>query len=64
MGERMCIGNRFAMLEMKTFLAHFARHFTCRLDPNEETRFLYTAVTLRCDETHTRLPHNHQPTRR
>ncbi|RWS19305.1 Cytochrome P450 4V2-like protein [Leptotrombidium deliense] len=30
LGQRMCIGQRFAMLEMKIILAHIFRNFTIR----------------------------------
>ena len=32
-GERMCIGNRFAMLEMKAVLAHVVRGYVVDVDP-------------------------------
>jgi hypothetical protein len=31
-GPRMCIGNRFGMLEMKCALAHIVRRFSFKLD--------------------------------
>ena len=37
-GERICIGNRFAMLEMKTAMAHIVRKYTWQQDPSKPMR--------------------------
>eukprot|EP00042_Codosiga_hollandica_P042581 m.393680 g.393680 ORF g.393680 m.393680 type:complete len:291 (+) comp56357_c0_seq9:885-1757(+) len=34
-GQRLCIGNRFAILEMKAVLAHFVRKFSFTLDADK-----------------------------
>ena len=45
----MCIGNRFAMIEMKAVLAHIVRRFTdFKLDAAKPAKLSY-AVTLKAD---------------
>ena len=44
-GHRMCIGNRFAMVEMKTCIAHVVRRFTLALDPAKPVD-VATSLTL------------------
>ncbi|XP_035213116.1 probable cytochrome P450 4ac3 [Stegodyphus dumicola] len=47
-GRRSCIGQRYAMGEMKIILSHIVRNFkVTSLDPREEMK-IYMKVTLKC----------------
>ena len=45
-GTRQCIGNNFAMLEMKTFLAILVQRFKFALDPKSKPANLYFGTVL------------------
>ena len=48
-GGHMCIGNRFAMIEMKAVLGHLVRRFTnFKLSASKPVKLSY-AVTLKAD---------------
>jgi len=47
-GKKTCIGNKFAMLEMKTAIAHLARQYDFSLDPAKPMKLIST-LTLGFD---------------
>ncbi len=54
-GQRMCIGNRFAMVEMKTCIAHVVRRFTLALDQTKPVDVVFTFTLRPRDGVHVLL---------
>jgi cytochrome P450 family 4 len=49
-GPRNCIGQKFAMLEMKTMLSYMLRHYRLRSVDNRDTINLVVEFTLKPEE--------------
>ena len=48
-GPRNCIGQKFAMLEMKTMLSHILRHYRLRSVDNRDTVNLMMELVLKAE---------------